>query len=162
MVESNTNLLLEGWLDGAVRSYAYMAGSEGIKNFLKSASEVCYAHLLEAAENKGLAVRANDPQSVIEQVGKIETGLGILPEGHVKVAKQEDNLEVEYIGCPYAHVCSGILSDMIEKAAKQTTLPCFRSEVYMSAIAVEARGKGKYTLKQYAPGERCAIEIELI
>jgi hypothetical protein len=44
MAEKNTRILLEGWQDGAVRSYGYLAGAEGLKNFLKGAAEVLLGH----------------------------------------------------------------------------------------------------------------------
>jgi hypothetical protein len=163
MTEENMWVLLDGWLDGAVRSYAYIMGSEGIKNFLKSAAEVAYTHLHDAATNEGLPpVRGATPEEVMRNVSKMEAAMGVMQENNLEVTTTPDGLTLTHLGCPYASVCSDILSDLVDSAKSQTVYPCFRTETYMAAAAMETGCKGKYLLKQYAPGERCIAQVEFI
>lgn len=163
MAEENTRVLLDGWLDGAIRGYAYMMGADSIKNFLKAAAEVAYTHLQEAASAQGLPpVSGANNVEIIKKVSNIEAKLGVLGEKNLEISESSDGLTLTHIGCPYAKVCSGILSDLVSSAKSQTILPCFRAETYMVAAAQENGSKGKYLLKQYAPGEKCTVIVEFI
>ena len=163
MTDKNLWVLLDGGLDGAVRSYAYMMGAEGIKNFLKAAAEVAYTHLHDAALAEGLPpVRGANPEEVMRNVSKMEASMGVMAENNLEVTVTPDGLSLTHLGCPYASVCSDILSDMTHSAKSQSVYPCFRTETYMAAAAMETGSKGKYLLKQYAPGERCTALVEFI
>ena len=163
MAERNTRILLDGWQDGAVRSYGYLAGAEGLKNFLKGAAEVLLGRMREDAEQQGITVMAvSDPIQDIEAVSRMETALNVVGEEHLQISGSGDNFSLTYIGCPYARVCSGILEDLIASAVPQGALPCFRSETYLAALTTDGAHKARYVLRQFAPGEHCSAQFEII
>ncbi len=163
MTELNTRILLDGWLDGAIRSYAYMMGADSIKNFLKAAAEVTYNRLQDEAQAQGLPpVRGASIAEVMQNASKMEASLGVMEENNLEVTENGDGLTLVHIGCPYAHVCSDILSDLVKSTKSQSTYPCLRTEIYMVAAALETGSKGKYFLKQFAPGEKCTAQVEFI
>jgi len=160
---SSLRLLLDAWLDGSIRSYGYIAGSETLKNFLKSASEVVVMHIREAAENQGIWVESHDsPAKAVELFGKMEVDMGMMADSHLEVSESSDHVNLVMHGCPYARVCGGMLHDLIKGNLPQGSLPCFRSEIYQSVIAVDTNQKSRYVLTQYAPGDHCTSSIEII
>jgi hypothetical protein len=160
---ANMQLLMDSWLDGAVRSYGYIAGSDTLKNFLKGAAEVTVAHIREEAENRGIAVEEQpSPEKAIQHMAEVETALDLWDTDHLTTKQEGDEITIEMHGCPYASVCTGILSDMIGMSMSQGFLPCFRAEMYQAALASDTGAKSRYVLKQYAPGVHCTAIIELI
>lgn len=158
----NTRVLLDGWLDGAIRSYGYMAGAETLKNFLRGAAEVAMSHVLEAAQAKGSPVRGTGPVAILQSLGKAEAALDIMPEGSIEAKSVDEKLDVTFIGCPYADVCTGVLTDLIQSNLPRTGLPCFRAEMCGTVLATEAGVKGRYLLDQFAPGDRCHVVFEIL
>ena len=158
MTHNPTKLLLNGWLDGAVRGYAYVMGATSLKTFLRSAAEVLYSHLQEAVENQGIVISGTDTFNLIENISKLEAQYEVQAPENVTI--RPETMELVLVGCPYAEVCSGILSDLVEKSQNQRNIPCFRSELYMAACSVELGEKNRYLLTQFAPGHHCTIKIE--
>jgi len=158
----NTRILLDGWLDGALRSYGYMAGVETLKNFLRGAAEVALSHVQEAAQAKGVSITGQDLATVLQSLGQAETALDIMSEGHIELSNEDGQTNVTFIGCPYATVCAGVLSDLIGANLPRSVLPCFRAEMCGAALATVAGVKSRYKLDQFAPGDRCRTIIELV
>ncbi|MBN2047031.1 MAG: hypothetical protein JW750_04225 [Anaerolineaceae bacterium] len=157
MNQSGLKLMLSGWLDGAVRSHAYIMGATSLKNFLRSAAEVFYYHFSEAAEDAGVLLSGATVYDIAESVSAAETSLGIMDAANLSVNREEEELVMH--GCPYAAVCTNILSDLVESSQNQRNMPCFRAEFYLAACGVEAEEKNRYLLKQYAPGDYCTVKI---
>ena len=163
MTEVTPKILLAGWIDGAVRSFGYVAGSRGIKNFLKGAAEVAVGHIRQAAQEQGInPPSTSDPLVCLQNIAAAETALEILPEGHLSLEPGDNSVVLSMLGCPYAHICTGILGDLIKSNFSREALPCLRTEVYAAAVSAECQRKCKYTLQQFAPGERCTSAIEFL
>lgn len=161
--KTNLRLLLNGWLDGSIRSYGYIAGSDSLKNFLKGAAQVMVAHLQEAADQQGVPFApGREPEGCIRMVAQLENALGIFPPDQVSVEPDGDFITLHLTGCPYAQVCSGILNDLIENSMGQAALPCFRTEAYLAPVNMDTSHKTRYVLKQFAPGVRCTSVVEVV
>jgi hypothetical protein len=103
-----------------------------------------------------------DPVQDIQGVSRMEIALNILDEGHMQITGGGDDFTLTYTGCPYARVCSGILEELIASAVPQGALPCFRSETYLAALTTDGAHRARYVLRQFAPGERCSAQFEII
>lgn len=162
MAENSERVLLDAWLDGTLRSYAYIVGAKGLKNFTKGAGEVFLASLENKAEAVGKRLDVSGgPTKAMEALAKLEMDMGIYKEGHMSITGSAESCEVDFKGCPYATVCSGILGELVEAALPANALPCLRADI-CSAAVTKAGKKAQYILKKFAPGDHCIVTMDIL
>ncbi len=162
--EDGLTFLLNCWVNGAIRSHAYIMGAKHIKPFIKGVSEVVMETFLEVTNGKNDVIKdANDPISAIKAYADLETSSGILSEGHTSIEGESDEIYVTFTDCPYAKPCSEILGELITGGQlDKARFPCIRADVSLAAAKHNSEKNGTYSLIQYAPGEKCKASLKLL
>jgi hypothetical protein len=156
-------VLLTGWLDGSVRSYAFMMGYESIKNFVKTAATAVIGYGTEIAANYNLTIEGSNFIEVTNSVAKTELAMGWFQEDHVTITGDDTENTLILRGCPYALICSGLHSDMNDMELPASTKPCYRTELYVAAnTLILGSAKSRYVVKEADHGKECKVEVEWV
>ncbi|MCS7260426.1 MAG: hypothetical protein NZ765_06555 [Anaerolineae bacterium] len=152
------------WLDGAIRSYGYIGGTRALRNFLRSAAKVVIENLRRMAKARGKQIVLDGtPQVMIAQMVEIENVFNIFPPGQLEMNTNGDgSITLVLHGCPYAEVCTDILTDLIKANYPRDSLPCIRSEVYAAALAPKDERRCRYQLTKFTPGYRCQSTLQFL
>jgi len=164
MKEAELLWFMNIWLDGAVRSYGYVGGARALRNFLRGAAKVVIEHLQQTAKKRGREIIPDGtPETMLAQTMEIENELQIFPPGQLVMTPNGDgSIALVMNGCPYAEVCTGMLTDLIQANHPRESLPCFRSEIYAASLAPRDERRCRYLLTKFTPGYRCEATLQLI
>lgn len=160
-IEKGYHQLLNSWVNGAMRSHAYIMGAKQIKPFVKGVSEVIAESFSEQVNGGIDKIRgAKDIPAAITAYADLETASGILSQGHTSLDAKGDEITVTYSDCPYATPCSEILGELISGGQlDKERFPCIRADVSLAAVKINSGRKGTYELIQYSTGEKCKIKL---
>jgi hypothetical protein len=163
-MEKGYHQLLNSWVNGAVRSHAYIMGVKQLKAFVKGVSEVI-AETFSGQVNGGIdkIKGAKDIPAAITAYADLETASGILAQGHTTLEAKGDELTVTYSDCPYATPCSEILGELVSGGQlDKERFPCIRADVSLAAAKINSGRKGSYEIIQYSTGEKCKIRLIIL
>jgi hypothetical protein len=160
-MEKGYHHLLNSWVNGAMRSHAYIMGAKQIKPFVKGVSEVIAETFSEQANGGIDKIRgAKDIPAAITAYADLETESGILSKGHTAIEVKGDEIMITFSDCPYAAPCSEILGELISGGQlDKERFPCIRADVSLAAAKINSGRKGSYELIQYSTGEKCKIKL---
>jgi hypothetical protein len=160
MMDETLKILMNGWIDGAIRSYVFTMGPKSIKSYLRSLSEVLYFHLLNAVPvEKKERLDTTDTETIIDALGDIEVHLDITDVNSVSSKTDNDKLNLEMHNCPYADICPGILDELAESGMSIDHMPCLRTDLFIAALSI-AGHKCRYKLVEVKPDSVCSSEID--
>ncbi|MGC8880526.1 MAG: hypothetical protein ACP5R2_15030 [Anaerolineae bacterium] len=152
------------WLDGAIRSYGYVGGTRALRNFLRGAAKVVIEQLRQMAEKRGKQLTLDGtPDVMLAQMVELENTFNIFPPGQLEVSVNDDStIALVLHGCPYAEVCTSVLTDLIQANYPRDSLPCIRSEIYAAALAPKDERRCRYQLIKFTPGYQCQSRLQFI
>lgn len=152
------------WLDGTIRSYGYVGGTRALRNFLRGAAKVVNERLRQMAEKRGKQLTLDGaPDVMLAQMVEIENMFNIFPPGQLEMSTNGDgSIALVLHGCPYAEVCTDILTDLIQANYPRDSLPCIRSEIYAAALAPKDERRCRYQLIKFTPGYQCRSTLQLL
>lgn len=162
--EEELQWLMNLWLDGTIRSYGYVGGTRALRNFLRGAAKVVNENLRQMAQKRGKQLILDGaPKAMLMQMAEIENMFNIFPPGQLEIgANGGESIELVLHGCPYAEVCTDILTDLIQANHPREALPCIRSEVYAAALAPQDERRCRYQLIKFTPGYQCRSKLQLL
>ncbi|MGQ9792788.1 MAG: hypothetical protein ACUVSF_03815 [Anaerolineae bacterium] len=156
--------LVNLWLNGAIRSYGYIGGTRALRNFLRGSAKVVIEHLRQMAQRRGKQIVLDGtPNVMITQMVEIENMFNIFPPGQLEMSVNgDDSITLVLHGCPYAEVCTSVLTDLIEANYPRDSLPCIRSEIYAASLAPEDERRCRYRLTKFTPGYQCRSTLQFL
>ena len=157
--------LTNAWVNGALRGTAYTMGARYLKAFIKNMAEVfVHSYADKMAELGTSLIDTGDPVEAVIGFGRLENDIGGMSEGHLEVEKSDEtHLKVTFNDCYHSEICSAVLGEMVKTGKfDKSAMPCIRADVCLAAACMNSSLKGRYTLKQFAPGFKCVSMIEFL
>jgi hypothetical protein len=163
-MEKGYHQLLNSWVNGAIRSHAYIMGVKQLKAFVKGVSEVIAETFAEQVNGGIDKIKgAKDIPGAIAAYADLESASGILSKGHTALEMKGEEIMLTYSDCPYATPCSEILGELVSGGQlDKERFPCIRADVSLAAAKINSGKKGSYEIIQYSTGENCKIKLIIL